>query len=82
LGSRGRYISEFEASLIYRVPEQPGLYRETLCRKNKTKKKKKKRKKETVNRKRQSRILFYDPLRHPSTVYGLTRVVGHSPENA
>jgi hypothetical protein len=29
LGSRGRQISEFEASLVNRV-RQPGLYRETL----------------------------------------------------
>jgi hypothetical protein len=30
LGGRGRQISEFKASLIYRVPGQPGLHRETL----------------------------------------------------
>jgi hypothetical protein len=30
LEGRGRWISEFEASLVYRVPGQPGLYRETL----------------------------------------------------
>jgi hypothetical protein len=29
---------EAEASLVYRVPGQPGLYRETLSRKNKQKK--------------------------------------------
>jgi hypothetical protein len=39
LGGRGRWISEFEASLVYRVPGQPGLYRETLSRKKKKKKK-------------------------------------------
>ena len=33
-------ISEFEASLVYRVPGQPGLYRETLSWKKKKKKKK------------------------------------------
>jgi hypothetical protein len=38
LGGRGRRISEFEASLVYSlVPGQPGLHRETLSRKNKTK---------------------------------------------
>jgi hypothetical protein len=30
LGGRGRWISEFEASLVYRVPGHPGLSRETL----------------------------------------------------
>jgi hypothetical protein len=39
LGGRGRWISEFEASLVYRVPGQPGLYRETLSPKTKKKKK-------------------------------------------
>jgi hypothetical protein len=29
----GRRISEFEASLVYKVPGQPGLYRETLSQK-------------------------------------------------
>jgi hypothetical protein len=48
LGGRGRQISEFRASLVYRVPGQPGLHKETLSRKKtKTNKKKKKtRKKE------------------------------------
>jgi hypothetical protein len=40
--SRGRWISVFEASLVYRVsPGQPGLHRETLSRKKQTNKKKK-----------------------------------------
>jgi hypothetical protein len=43
LGGRGRWISEFEASLVYRVSSR-GLYRETLSRKTKTNKKKKKKK--------------------------------------
>jgi chaperonin GroES len=38
LGGGGRWISEFEASLVYRVPRQPGL--------QKKKKKKKKRERE------------------------------------
>jgi hypothetical protein len=52
LGGRGRQISEFETSLVYRVPGQPGLHRETLSRKtktkqtNKTKQKKQQQKKE------------------------------------
>jgi hypothetical protein len=33
-----RQISEFEASLFYRVPGQPRLYRETLSRKKQTNK--------------------------------------------
>jgi hypothetical protein len=41
LGGRGRQISEFEASLVYKVSSgQPGLYREILSRKTKKKKKK------------------------------------------
>jgi hypothetical protein len=48
LGGRGRWISEFEASLVYRVPGQPGLRRETLSQKNKTKQKKQTKKKYTV----------------------------------
>ena len=31
-------LCEFEASLVYRVPGQPGQYREILSRKTKTKK--------------------------------------------
>jgi hypothetical protein len=42
LGGRGRQISEFEASLVYRVPGQPEIFRETLSRKTKNKLKKKK----------------------------------------
>jgi hypothetical protein len=49
LGGRGRWISEFEASLVYRMsPGQPGLYRETPSKKtnqpNKNKKQKTKNK--------------------------------------
>jgi hypothetical protein len=43
LGGRGRQISEFKASLVYRVPGKPGLHRETLSRKTKTKTNKKKK---------------------------------------
>jgi hypothetical protein len=39
LGGRGRQISEFKASLVYKVPGQPGLHRETLSQKKKKKKK-------------------------------------------
>jgi hypothetical protein len=39
LGGRGRRISEFETSLVYKVSSRPGLYRETLSGKNKQKKK-------------------------------------------
>jgi hypothetical protein len=42
LGGRSRWISEFEASLVYRVSSgQPGLHRETLSQKNRKKEKKK-----------------------------------------
>jgi predicted transposase YdaD len=40
LGGRGRRISEFEASLLYRVSSRTArLYRETLSRKTKERKK-------------------------------------------
>jgi hypothetical protein len=40
LGGRGRWISEFKASLVYRgIQGQPGLHRETLSWKKKQKKK-------------------------------------------
>jgi hypothetical protein len=39
LGSRGRWISEFESSLVYRVSSRTArLYRETLSQKTKTNK--------------------------------------------
>jgi hypothetical protein len=39
LGGRGRQISEFEASLVYKVSSRTGLHRETLSQKTKKKKK-------------------------------------------
>jgi hypothetical protein len=51
LGGRGRWISEFEASLVYRVSSrttrttQRNPVLETINKKQKTKKKKKKREK-------------------------------------
>jgi hypothetical protein len=48
LGGRGGQISEFEASLVYRVSSgQPGLYRETLSRKKTNKQTNKQTKKKT-----------------------------------
>jgi hypothetical protein len=44
LGGKGRQISEFEASLVYRVSGKPGLHRETVS-KNKNKNKNKQTKK-------------------------------------
>jgi hypothetical protein len=49
LGGRGRQISEFEASMVYRVSSRtakPRLNRETLSQNQKPKKKKKKKEKE------------------------------------
>jgi hypothetical protein len=37
LGGRGRQISEFKASLVYRVPGHPGVHREILSQKIKNK---------------------------------------------
>jgi hypothetical protein len=46
LGGRGRRISEFEASLVYRVSSRTAMrYRETLSRKTKKTKKNKQKKK-------------------------------------
>jgi hypothetical protein len=49
-----RQISEFEASLVYRVsfPGQPGLHRETLSRKTKTKPNQTKTKNKNTQKKR------------------------------
>jgi hypothetical protein len=58
-GGRSRQISEFKASLAYRVSGQPGLYRETLSRKTP---KKREREKE---RKRQIDQSFVDSQRIP-----------------
>jgi hypothetical protein len=50
LGGRGRWISEFEASLVYKVSSRTAeLYRETLSQKPKKKKKKKKKRKKKRN---------------------------------
>jgi hypothetical protein len=42
LGGRGRQISEFEASLVYKVSSRTARATEKPCLKNKTKNKKKK----------------------------------------
>jgi hypothetical protein len=48
LGGRGRQISEFEASLVYKVSSRTaGLHRETLSQKTKKKKRKKEENKQT-----------------------------------
>jgi hypothetical protein len=64
LGGRGRQISEFVASLVYRVPGQPGLYRETLSQKKKQKKQnktkqKQKTKKGRKEKKKEIKMLIY-----------------------
>jgi inosine/xanthosine triphosphate pyrophosphatase family protein len=51
LGGRGRWISEFEASLIYKG--HPGLYRETLFRKKQPKKKEERKKERERERERE-----------------------------
>jgi hypothetical protein len=48
LGGRGRRISKFEASLVYRVIGQSGLYRETPSQKKKKERKEKKRKRKKL----------------------------------
>jgi hypothetical protein len=70
LGGRGRWISEFEARLVYKVPGQPGLHRETLSRKTKkqnkqtkkNKKTKKQKKKTKTNQKTKNKKIKYDEL--------------------
>jgi hypothetical protein len=57
LGGRGKWISEFKASLVYRVSSrtgQPYLHRETPSQ-NKTKQKNKKQKKKEREREKQSK---------------------------
>jgi hypothetical protein len=57
LGGRGRWISEFEASLVYRVSSRTARasQRNPVSKKNKTKqnKKKKKRKRKKKERKKE-----------------------------
>jgi hypothetical protein len=49
LGGRDRRISEFEASLVYRVSSRRAkIYTETLSRKNQKKKKKKEKRKKPL----------------------------------
>jgi hypothetical protein len=50
LEGRGRRISEFKASLVYRVPGQPGLHRETVSGKKKNPKNKNKKPKAKQNK--------------------------------
>jgi hypothetical protein len=52
LGGRGRQISEFEASLVYKLSSRTAraTQKKPACLKKKKKKKKKKRKKEKKNR--------------------------------
>jgi predicted RNase H-like nuclease len=51
LGGRDRRISEFKASLVYKVPGQLALYRETLSQK--TRKTKQNKTKQTNKQKTQ-----------------------------
>jgi hypothetical protein len=55
LGSRGRQISKFESSLVYKVSSRtPGLHRETLSwKKQKTKKEKERKEKRERERERE-----------------------------
>ena len=53
LGGRGRWISEFQASLVNRVSSRPGLRRETLCWKNKNKNKNKNKTKQQQQQQKQ-----------------------------
>jgi hypothetical protein len=56
LGGRGRQISEFEASLVYRVPGQPGLHRETMSRKTKPKQTKTTKQNKQTNKKTKQKL--------------------------
>jgi hypothetical protein len=49
LGGRGRRISEFEASLVYKVSSRTARDTEKPCLKNKTKQNKKKERKENAD---------------------------------
>jgi hypothetical protein len=50
LGGRGWWISEFKASLVYRVPGHPGLQGETLSLKTKQNKTKQKKQNKQTNK--------------------------------
>jgi hypothetical protein len=64
LGGRGSWISELEASLLYRVsPGQPGLHRESLFQKDKkTENKNKNKNKQTIDKRGYRRIFL--PKQH------------------
>jgi hypothetical protein len=55
LGGRGRQISQFEASLVYRVPGQPGLHRKPLSRPPPPKKTQKTKNKTKQNKTKQNK---------------------------
>jgi hypothetical protein len=68
LGGRGRRISEFEASLVYRVSSRTaratGLHRETMyLKKIKKKKKKEKKRKKKKKKERNSTKLYVGPIK-------------------
>jgi hypothetical protein len=60
LGGRGRWISEFEASLVYKVSSRTArLHRETLSRTKTKTKTKKKKKKEKKKKKKEKKVFAY-----------------------
>jgi hypothetical protein len=58
LGDRGRWISEFEASLVYKVTSRTAraIQRNPVLSKTKTKKQKNKKKKRKKNKKQKERV--------------------------
>jgi hypothetical protein len=60
LGGRGRRISEFEASLVYRV----SFRRARATKRNPVSKNQKKQKTKTTNKKKASPEDLFPPLRH------------------
>jgi hypothetical protein len=61
LGGRGRQISEFEASLVYRVSSRTAraIQRNTVSKNQKKKKKKKRKKKKNLPAEKQSRFSWF-----------------------
>jgi hypothetical protein len=61
LGGRGRWISEFKASLVYKVSSRTAraTQKNPVSENKKTKKQKKKKKREKEKRKRKERVSCY-----------------------
>jgi hypothetical protein len=71
LGGRGRWISEFEASLVYRVSSRTAR----VTQRNPVSKKKKKKKTKQKHKKKRCQNLSQEKIQSVSFVVGLINVI-------